>query len=404
MATAKKPKAAAPSPQQQLAPAAPPAAAENDEAREAIVTIQSHLAEFDVVEAGLKDLETKYAKVAYDCKTAQGLKDATEARWAIRKPRFAVETARKAAKAPVLELGRTIDSRAKAITTRLLAIETPIDQQIVAQEVAEQERIDDIRRRIAEIEATPRQAIGKSVEQLEAIIDGLNTLDLESFQEFKDAATAARTQATIDVTHLLTQARQAAELARLQAEREQAEQRATALQAKVGTITNYLGIGAQARNSARLQALIASLEAVVIDDSYAEVGPAAREEKARVLAKLGDLLTAKQAEEAARAKAAQPQPMAHVGTPSAIVTPPRVEAPAPTSAPEPAPREFEVQATPSPTMVSIPVDDAPDTGRPTDAEILAVLADHYDVDARTAAGWLRTFDAATALAQQSLIA
>jgi hypothetical protein len=40
--------------------------------------------------------------------------------------------------------------------------------------------------------------------------------------------------------------------------------------------------------------------------------------------------------------------------------------------------------------------------RPADAEILAVVADHYEVDAATAAAWLRTFDAATALAQQSL--
>ena len=37
--------------------------------------------------------------------------------------------------------------------------------------------------------------------------------------------------------------------------------------------------------------------------------------------------------------------------------------------------------------------------RPSDAEILAVVADHYEVDAATAAGWLRTFDAAAALAQ-----
>jgi hypothetical protein len=447
------------SPQQELAPAALAPVA--DAARAAIATINTQLTEMDRVEAGLQALETKYAKVVYAVETDKGMTDAKAARKELKDTRVAVEHARVAAKRPVLDLGINIDGKATTIKTRIQQLETPIDQQITVQEAKEAERKADLERRIREIVETPKSCIGKGVPDLELVLEGLNTLPLADFQEYREQAAKAQLDATLAVSTLLTQAKQAAELAELQERQRKEEARKAAIQQAIDAIGASLQQLPMCRTSARVQALLDNVEVIEIAPAvYQEFAAAAREKKAEVIAELVRVRDEKKtAEDARAAAAAAPAPTPAPSPAPAAASAPGdgmpagaqrlyADEPVGRAAPEassthdrindegaarlhrefgggargpgrslagdflrvmagpvaPARREVEdpfsapVHA-PSPTTelsISTPQ-------RPSDAEILAVVADHYEVDAATAAAWLRTFDAASALAQQSLI-
>lgn len=307
--TASKARAAAPDPfapeprQPELTPANDDTAGPPDAARTAIAIITSQLSEFDRVEAGIGELERKFKNVVYAVDTPKGMREACESRAAINKPIYATEHARKTAKAPVLELGRYIDSRAKNIDTRLRAVVNPIDDQIKAQEKKEAERKADLERRVQEIQHTPTQCIGKTAAELQEVLDGLNTLPLETFQEYRPQAAAAQESARQQVTKMLEQARLAEEAAELRRKQEADEKRRADLQAKVDALGNCLTL--PYRTSERVQQAIDRLTATPIGDDFAEFAPAAREKKVQVLAQLVDLRDEKKRAEDAGVAARQ---------------------------------------------------------------------------------------------------
>lgn len=106
-----------------------------DQTALAIRKIESALAEFERITAGLAELKTAYPPdVVYDVSSTKGMSEAIAHRAAWRDPRVMVEKYRKLAKAPVLTIGRDIDARAVWITEQLLLGETPIDAQIKVEE------------------------------------------------------------------------------------------------------------------------------------------------------------------------------------------------------------------------------------------------------------------------------
>jgi hypothetical protein len=403
-----------------------PVPAVSDEAGKGIETINTQLAEFDKVEAGITDLETKYAKVAFDCTTPKGMKDAVAARLAVKTPRIAVEHARKAAKEPVLKLGRDIDARAAAITARLVALERPIDDQIKAQELREAERKADLERRLREIVATPNLAIGKKSDELAQIVEALRAMPLEDFQEYRAEATAARAEALGKVEHLLSQAKQAEEGARaLEAQRLETE-RKNEIQFRIGTFTDQVNTAAMCRTSARIQALIDRTEAAPIDESYQEFQAAAQSEKDRVLGVLRQMLADKQQAEAdaaaavaARAAAVPPvapttaaQPMkcdGNHGGPRCAAPAGQCwhdDAPAPAAhtarAPQPDADPFTTPHMRRGTAMEEAVRASmarPEVlpERPSHIEIVQMLADHYDENPLIVIGWLADLDAVALL-------
>ncbi len=96
--------------------------------------IERALVEFSAVEAGLAVLRNDYANVVYDVATTAGMNDAKAARVALREPRYEIERIRKSAKAPLLALGKKLDSDAARITAEIEKLEGPIDAQIKAEE------------------------------------------------------------------------------------------------------------------------------------------------------------------------------------------------------------------------------------------------------------------------------
>ncbi len=201
------------------------------------------LTEYSKVDAGLAELRQTYGAVIYDVKTAAGMDAARKARLAVREPRYRVEEIRKSAKAPLLALGKQIDGEAKRITAALLEIETPIDEQIRAEETrreterkakedAERARVLAIQTKLAKLQSLPEAytsalapaKLAEIITQLEA---GL-TFD---YQEFSDAAEALRQFALValrqahveaierEEQEAAAEAARAAEEARLAAER-----------------------------------------------------------------------------------------------------------------------------------------------------------------------------------------
>lgn len=142
----------------------PPAVEKTNAIAAGIASVQGEVAKFDQIAAGLKAIEDAHPKnvIVAAIETPAGMKQA-EASWrAYRNPRLEVERARKAAKAPVLALGKAIDTFAGGLEERLREGEDHYRAQIDAEEdrraaiKAEQERIE---RAAAEKHAARRAAI-----------------------------------------------------------------------------------------------------------------------------------------------------------------------------------------------------------------------------------------------------
>lgn len=166
---------------------------------------QKYVAEvFASFGAQLDAYKVRAASATYDVKTTAGMKIASELRAEGRNIRVASEKARKERKAPILEIGKLLDSRQKEIEAEIEPLETRFDTDIKAEEArkeaarmekinAEIERTTAIRKRIATLQSWPADLAGQSwalmqdeIVQLEAVV-----ID-ESFAEFAPEALAIK--------------------------------------------------------------------------------------------------------------------------------------------------------------------------------------------------------------------
>lgn len=206
-----------------------------------IASVSSEVAKFDGIAAGLAALEKAHPKdIACDVATTAGMKQAIAGRAAWREPRVAVEKARKAAKAPVLELGRAIDAFAKELETKLLAGEDHYDEQIKAEEKRKDQLRIEAAQRVLKLQAGIEAIRGyaapfaglSSVRISAAIVQHENAPPVE-YAEFQADAEAAHAAALTQLRGLYDaaiereeeaariKAEQEAEAARLKAERDE---------------------------------------------------------------------------------------------------------------------------------------------------------------------------------------
>jgi colicin import membrane protein len=203
--------------------------------RKSIDQVEGALSEFDKISAGLAALEKAHPKnLACDVTTPKGMKEAIAGRAAWRDPRIAVEKARKAAKAPVLALGRDIDARASYITGLLIEGESNYDDQIKAEEArreaekqakieqeqrrvaARQEAIAEIRGAIAAASWCGSANIAEHIRDVERLSTG------PEFEEFQEQAKAAKDETLAQLRRMHAAAlEREAEAARIAAEREE---------------------------------------------------------------------------------------------------------------------------------------------------------------------------------------
>lgn len=147
-------------------------------------------------------------EVAYDIKTTAGMATAIKHRAAFRDIRVASEKARKIRKAPILEIGKLLDSRQGEIESTLLPLETLFDEEIKAEEArketekaaklaAEQQRIAKIRTVIDAMRNKSAEMVGKPSDEISAFADALSEtpIALTEFFEFSGEAQVERDHA-----------------------------------------------------------------------------------------------------------------------------------------------------------------------------------------------------------------
>jgi colicin import membrane protein len=329
--------------------------AENSDIQE----VSNALASFDKVAAGLAVLTKQYGGVVYDVQTPRGMAAAKEARVAIRNPRYEIERIRKAAKAPLLAIGKRLDSEAARITTELMGIEDPIDQQIKNEEgrkereraeaeAKEAARLAAIQERIDAIRRLPLLAAGKTAEHAAAVLEQAMATDVHGLGAAGDEALSTAVYAIKGViaereAHEAEQARIAAERAELAKLRE-AEQARLAEQDRIAREQAEAARKelAQQQEAARLAREVADREAAAERKRLDDEAKAERDRQQALIdaenRRIADERAKQAAEQARLAAAARAQ------------------------------------------------------NRPSDEQILRVLADHYEVSTDVVRQWLSTLD------------
>lgn len=169
-----------------------------------LVEVTNAVAEFDRVGAGLADLRAKYANVVFEVTTAKGMNEARLARAAIREPRYEIERIRKSAKAPLLALGKKLDSEAARITRELEELEVPISDAITTEETrkeaeraakvaAELARVEALQDRVAELRGNRTLSAMSGSALIAEHISDLEAIPVDvGFEEFQQAAEDAK--------------------------------------------------------------------------------------------------------------------------------------------------------------------------------------------------------------------
>ena len=174
--------------------------------------------EYSAVYAGLAALRGRFAGVVFDLATTEGDKLARAGRLELVRLRGQIEARRVEVKAPVLKRGKLIDSEAARITAEIIKMETPIDEQIKADErrraaeALEQKRIEAAHRaecqaRIDALARTPMKLIGASSDAVRSsIILVTETKIGAEFGVLVDDGMAARARALETLNAMLLQA------------------------------------------------------------------------------------------------------------------------------------------------------------------------------------------------------
>lgn len=244
------------------------------EAESIAPAIETKIAEYSPTTAALAELRQRFGNIAFDLSTTKGDKEARAARLELVRLRTSLEAKRKELKAPALERSRLIDDEAKRITSAILELETPIDQQIQAAEQkreaerqakieAERQRVATLRARIEQITSVALRAVGKPAAEVEAKIKLLVGITIgPDFAEFKAEAEAAHADTLAKLRDMLAAAEAAeAEAARLAAERAELE-RLRAEQAERERVERERMAAEQARIAAEQRAEAERLEAL----------------------------------------------------------------------------------------------------------------------------------------------
>ena len=193
----------------------------------------TEVAEYRATEAGLIKLRQRLKGKTYDLSTTDGDRAARADRRELVSLRTGVEAIRKEKKAPLLAAAKMLDDEARRITGEILALETPIDAAIKADESrreAERQAKAQAERRRVENHISRIQSIGLAAQKsrvmqpatVRAGIEWIEAIDIEAeaFEEFAPQAGEAKAVALQDLRDwLATVEAQEAEAKRLTEER-----------------------------------------------------------------------------------------------------------------------------------------------------------------------------------------
>jgi hypothetical protein len=222
--------------------------AEASLAERALITIDPPAyvaAVFAPFRSALDDAVAACKNIAYDIQTADGMRVATLWRATFRTVRTDAEKERKARKAPILEIGRLLDSRCKEIEIEAQALEARFDRDIKAEEArkesarlekirAEQGRVLALQQRVSEIADRFTPGLNDASARIDGLLGELRGFEIgEDFEEFRSQAQGLKDKLLARLEQLLGERRRyEAEQAALAAERAELERQRAAQAAR----------------------------------------------------------------------------------------------------------------------------------------------------------------------------
>lgn len=376
-----------------------------------IIEVDNKLVEYNSVEAGLASLRAKIASEVYDITTTQGNAAARALRLLCVDTRSQVKKIYEEINAPLLERQRKAREIAKYITTEVELLEAPIDAAIKAEEARkaaekkrladiEAERVATIRAKIAVLAGRPAQFAASDAAKLQQVIGMLQSAPPTEglFAELLPEAEQAQTLAIQQLNDLLIAAsvRAAEEDRRIEAAAQVERERVAAVEAAAAAQAEADALRAQMAEMQR-QAEQAKTAAADRERQEAEAlakrDAATRANHAKFLKEQQDAFEL----EHAAAKALLEAEKADVAAQRREIAA-AIEAAKPKVVEQkPAPaHEF---IAPAAIEVIAPVVNEPgleqsieSLQRPSDAEIVRVLANTYGVSAATVVEWLSDMD------------
>jgi len=200
----------------------------------AIEKITSAPIVYNVTEEGLIAIENKWSGVP-DCTTREGYKLAKAGISEVSSIRTSVEKKRKELKRDALDYGKNVDTVAKEITARLVAVEGPMREakeaidaekkEEAARKIREEEdRVSFIRSAIDSIIRTASVPFGASVADIKMSLLGIENeaITVDKYQEFAEEATVAKADTVQALNSLISNA-EATEAREAQLREEQAK-------------------------------------------------------------------------------------------------------------------------------------------------------------------------------------
>lgn len=190
---------------------------EAEEAKKAVspAVAVTDIAEYRPHEEQIVRLETTYAKLVVDCSTSEGLANAKEVRVDIRDVRYALANTTKTALVPYQQAVKDAQARVnqvkefgETLKDRVLAIETPVDEAIKAEEKriadakaererVEAERIEAIRAKITRFSSVAAAYASRSAADVSSVLQNVKDSIIlpEEYGEFEAEGTIARDNA-----------------------------------------------------------------------------------------------------------------------------------------------------------------------------------------------------------------
>ena len=217
--------------------------------------------------------------IEYDIATGKGLEVVTKARRTLMDIRIEANKQREARKAPIIQIGKLLESSYKAVEELVLPLETFFDGEIKAEEqrkenekqakiAAERVRIEAIQARIKVFGDLVLQAAGKVSADISAIEQQLEEIEIteEVFEEFMAQAISSKAEAGESLTIAFKaayDAEQAAEVARIQREEEDRQRAEDAAKLEAQRAEQAKIAAAQAAESKRLADAAAAHQAEI---------------------------------------------------------------------------------------------------------------------------------------------
>lgn len=203
---------------------------DNQEAKQELVFVSTAIVAYDPFRAQLADLKAGNAKAVFDYRDAKGNKEARSHIYKLRQTKSAIEKVRVAEKESVLLKGRQIDSEAKEITKIVEEMISVHELPILEIEAEEAARVEKHQRAIQAIIDIGNGFIGGEPQPFGLLFSELELIKVdESFQEFEVQAHREKEAAKAKLDHAFSEHKkreeEQAELARLREEAAQREQK-----------------------------------------------------------------------------------------------------------------------------------------------------------------------------------